>query len=77
MSGSRPTSDEKVWMKDNYGGEFKFLASHGLNIHKDDHREEGRAIAQGYMQMDAANSTASGSSSGGKAAGSSTRYAHA
>ena len=62
-------------MKDNYGGEFKFLSSHGLNIYKDDHREEGRAIAQGYMKMDADNSA--GSSSGGNNTSSGHRYCHA
>ncbi|KAI9658646.1 MAG: hypothetical protein M1821_002206 [Bathelium mastoideum] len=72
MSNSRPNAEEKAWMKENYGGEYHFLASQGLNIHKDDHREEGRAIAQGYMKQDAANAAASGSSSGGKTSGTGT-----
>ena len=43
------TTSEKIWLKDNYGNEFKFLRAHGLSIYKDDDREEGRSILRGMM----------------------------
>lgn len=44
------TTEEKEWLKVHYGGEFHFLKAHGLNIYKDDHREEGRYIVRALMR---------------------------
>jgi hypothetical protein len=46
------TTEEKAWLKANYGGEFKFLQTFGLSIYKDEDREEGRSIARGFMTND-------------------------
>ena len=43
------TAKEKQWLKDHWGNEFKFLMSHGLNVNKDDDREEGRTILRAIM----------------------------
>ncbi|KAK2760926.1 hypothetical protein FQN54_002168 [Arachnomyces sp. PD_36] len=43
------TPEEKKWMKNHYGGEFHFLRCHGLNIHDDEDREEGRSILHAFM----------------------------
>lgn len=47
------TAAEKQWLNDNFGGEFHFLLAYGLSIHKEDDREEGRAIARAMMAQDA------------------------
>jgi len=46
------TTQEKDWLKKNYGNEFKFLQMYGLRIYKDDDREEGRRIVRALMAMD-------------------------
>jgi hypothetical protein len=43
------TLEEKRWLKVHYGGEFKFLRAYELSIHKDEDREEGRAIMRAFM----------------------------
>jgi hypothetical protein len=43
------TSEEKQWLKNHWGNEFKFLMSHDLNINKDEDREEGRSILRAIM----------------------------
>ncbi|CAG7558039.1 unnamed protein product [Fusarium equiseti] len=43
------TTEEKQWLKNHWGNEFKFLMSHGLNINKEDDREEGRSILRAIM----------------------------
>lgn len=43
------SSEEKQWLKINWGGEFKFLASHGLSIYKEEDREEGRIILRAIL----------------------------
>ncbi|KAJ4006020.1 hypothetical protein NW752_001265 [Fusarium irregulare] len=43
------TTEEKQWLKDHWGSEFKFLMSHGLDISKEDDREEGRSILRAIM----------------------------
>jgi hypothetical protein len=51
--GEEPyTTEEKAWLKANYGGEFKFLRTLGLSIYKEDDREEGRSIARSFMADD-------------------------
>ncbi|KAL7919805.1 hypothetical protein ACQKWADRAFT_322763 [Trichoderma austrokoningii] len=43
--GEQPyTVEEKQWLKKHYEGEFKFLMAHGLKIHDEEDRAEGRAI---------------------------------
>lgn len=55
-SGYQPryNSEEKAWLKDNYGGEYHFLHAHGLKMHNDDDRQEGKAIVQGFIEQDRA-----------------------
>ena len=36
------TQEERAWIKEHWGNEFKFLRGHGLRIYKGDEREEGR-----------------------------------
>ena len=44
LGGPDYTDSEKQYVKDNHKSEYHFLKDHGLNIYKEDHREEGRAI---------------------------------
>lgn len=53
-AGSEYTAAEKAWLKRAFGGEFKFLRVYGLKFHKDEDREEGRAIARGIIEQEAA-----------------------
>jgi hypothetical protein len=46
------TAEETSFLKENYGGEFHFLMQHGLKIHSDEDREEGRAILRAIMHED-------------------------
>ena len=46
------TAKEKRWLKKNFGGEFRFLRMYALSIYDEDEREEGRAIARGFMEHD-------------------------
>ncbi|RTE67980.1 hypothetical protein BHE90_017643, partial [Fusarium euwallaceae] len=43
------STEEKQLLKKHWGGEFRFLASHGLNINKEDDREEGRIILRAIL----------------------------
>lgn len=48
---NRPyTVEEENWLKVHFGGEFNFLMAFGLNIYKDEDREEGRAIMRRFMR---------------------------
>ena len=54
MADTSPyTTEEKQWLKKHWGGEFHMLQAYGLSIHKEDDREEGRAITRGLMRQDA------------------------
>ncbi|KAK5119174.1 hypothetical protein LTR85_007788 [Meristemomyces frigidus] len=44
--------EEKKWLKDNYRGEFHFLREHGLSMHMDEDRNEGRRIARSVMEAE-------------------------
>jgi hypothetical protein len=44
------TQEEKEWLRKNYRSEFHFLRDFGLNIYKDEDREEGRMILRSLMQ---------------------------
>jgi hypothetical protein len=46
------TAEETVFLTQNYGGESHFLMQHGLKIHSDEDREEGRAILRAVMRED-------------------------
>lgn len=46
------TEKEKDWLKRNWDGEYKFLLAHGLKIHDEDDREEGRRIVRAMMEQD-------------------------
>ncbi|KAM7212346.1 hypothetical protein V8F06_012282 [Rhypophila decipiens] len=46
------TSDEKEWLKKRWGNEYSFLQAHGLNIYKDEHREEGIRIVRSLMSQE-------------------------
>ncbi|KAH7375178.1 hypothetical protein B0T11DRAFT_323239 [Plectosphaerella cucumerina] len=53
MPDSPPlTAEEKAWLNKHYGGEFHFLHSYGLSIHKEEDREEGRRIVRGLISAD-------------------------
>ncbi|TKW51478.1 hypothetical protein CTA1_6179 [Colletotrichum tanaceti] len=49
--------EEKQWLKEHWGSEFKFLQGHGLTIHKNEDRAEGRAILRGYLSRPAVTSS--------------------
>ncbi|KAH9867720.1 hypothetical protein IAQ61_008315 [Plenodomus lingam] len=52
-SGQNPasyTAEETAFLKKNYGSEFHFLTQHGLNIHIQQDRDEGRAILRAVMR---------------------------
>jgi hypothetical protein len=52
-SSLRPfTEQERKWLKDNYGGEYRFLRQHGLSIYKGEDREQGREIVRSTMAGD-------------------------
>lgn len=40
------TKSEKKWVKKHHESELKFLLQHGLGIHSEDEREEGKAIVR-------------------------------
>lgn len=44
------TAEETAFLKKNYGSEFHFLIQHGLRIHVQEDREEGRAILRAVMR---------------------------
>ncbi|CAO2649753.1 Nn.00g010450.m01.CDS01 [Neocucurbitaria sp. VM-36] len=44
------TAEETAFLKKNYGSEFHFLIQHGLKIHVQEDREEGRAILRAVMR---------------------------
>jgi hypothetical protein len=46
------TAEETASLKENYGSEFHFLLQHGLKIHNEEDREEGRAILRAIMRAD-------------------------
>lgn len=46
------TDEEKAWLKQHYGNEFKFLRDYGLSIYKDEDREDGRRLLRGLMEED-------------------------
>ncbi|KAK3371067.1 hypothetical protein B0T24DRAFT_680190 [Lasiosphaeria ovina] len=41
------------WLQQNFGDEYHFLLIHGLSIHKEEDREDGRAMARTLMGHDA------------------------
>ncbi len=47
------TQEERARLKRDWGGEFKFLTTHGLSIYKEDDRDEGRRMARAMMERDA------------------------
>ena len=51
-TAARYTAAEKEWMKQHYGGEFKFLRAYGLKIYDEEDREEGRQILRSMMAGD-------------------------
>jgi hypothetical protein len=51
--GSPPyTADEKTYLKENWRDEYHFLLEHGLNIHKEVDRAEGRSILRAFRDED-------------------------
>ncbi|EFQ91060.1 hypothetical protein CFE70_001445 [Pyrenophora teres f. teres 0-1] len=46
------TAEETAFLKKHYGSEFHFLTQHGLKIHAEKDREEGRAILRTLMRED-------------------------
>jgi hypothetical protein len=45
-------TEEKAWLKKNWGNEFHFLLSYGIKIYNEEDREEGRAIVHAFMEED-------------------------
>jgi hypothetical protein len=45
-------AEETAFLKENYGSEFRFLMQHGLIIHNEEDREDGRAILRAVMRAD-------------------------
>ena len=43
---------EKIWLKKRFGNEFTFLKVQGLNIYKNEDRENGRTLLRSLMQAD-------------------------
>ncbi|KXJ93649.1 hypothetical protein Micbo1qcDRAFT_201617 [Microdochium bolleyi] len=46
------TPAEKEWLKVNYGGEFRFLRNHGLSIHEEEDRKDGKTVLKALMCRD-------------------------
>jgi hypothetical protein len=46
------TAEETAFLKKTYGSEYHFLMQHGLQIYKEEDREEGRAILRAVMRED-------------------------
>ena len=46
------TAEEKEWLKENWGGEYRFLRAYELSIYKEEDREEGRAIVRAFIEAD-------------------------
>ncbi len=44
------TAQERRWLREHFGGEYKFLRMYHRSIYKDEDREEGRSIARALMQ---------------------------
>ena len=52
-NGDAPYStEEKAWLKKNFGGEYKFLRSFGLSIYDEEDRTDGRSIVRSMMMED-------------------------
>lgn len=45
-------SEEKAFLKEEWGDEYHFLREQGLNIHKEEDREEGRNVLRAFMDME-------------------------
>jgi hypothetical protein len=61
-NGDAPYStDEKAWLKKEYGGEFNFLRSLGLSIYNEEDRIDGRSIVRSWMKEDAGEPKGNGS----------------
>jgi hypothetical protein len=43
------TAEEKAWLKQKWGGEYKMLIAHSLSIYKEEDRKEGRSITRAMM----------------------------
>lgn len=62
MNGDAPYStDERAWLKKNYGDEYKFLRSLGLSIYKEEDRMYGRSVARSLMTDDGGEAKGNGS----------------
>lgn len=46
------TTAEKQWLKEHWGGEWKFLQAYRLDMTNDEERAEGRAIVRAMMKHD-------------------------
>ena len=61
-NGDAPYStEEKAWLKKNYGGEYKFLRSLGLSIYNEEDRTDGRSIVRSWMTEDGGEPKGNGS----------------
>lgn len=44
--------EEKTWLKEHFGNEFRFLREYGFSIYKEEDREDGRALLRTIMRED-------------------------
>ncbi|KAL5116280.1 hypothetical protein ACEQ8H_005838 [Pleosporales sp. CAS-2024a] len=52
LNSASYTPDEMAFLKKNYGSEYYFLRQHGLKIHAEEDREDGRALLRAMMRED-------------------------
>lgn len=45
----RYNEEEKLWLKKNFGNEFRFLQQYGLSIYKEEDRDDGKRIVKALM----------------------------
>ena len=48
--GTSYSNAEKEWVKEHYGGEYKFLRDYGFKIYNEQDRVDGRRLLQGLME---------------------------
>ena len=61
------TAEEKQCLKKGWGDEYHFLRDYQLNIYKEEDREEGRRIVQGFVEHDRRTAESSKTQSGRQA----------
>lgn len=60
------TAEEKQCLKEGWGDEYHFLRDNGLSIYKEEDREEGRSVVQGFVEHDKQTAESTKTQSGGQ-----------